>query len=67
MKTDHLVGAVNVNRGDDVFIISRLNKLIRFSADEVPAKTGVVQGVNCIALRGDEVAAITCCAIDQDS
>jgi DNA gyrase subunit A len=65
MKSDHLVGGTTVNEGDDIFIVSRLNKLIRFAADEVPAKTGVVQGVNCIGLRGDEAAAVTSCAIDR--
>ncbi|MBN1260890.1 MAG: hypothetical protein JXB35_09445 [Anaerolineae bacterium] len=42
---------------DDVLVISSLSKLIRFSASDVPAKTGVVQGVNCIALRNDETVA----------
>jgi DNA gyrase subunit A len=59
MKTDHLVGAVAVEDTDDVFIISRLSKLIRFPAAEVPPKEGVVQGVNCMALRADETVALT--------
>ena len=59
MKTDHLVGAVAVEDVDDVFIVSRLSKLIRFPATEVPSKEGVVQGVNCMALRADETVAIT--------
>jgi DNA gyrase subunit A len=65
MKTDNLVGAVSVSQDDDIFVISHLNKIIRFMADEVPAKTGVVQGVNCITLRGDEAAAVTCSSVDQ--
>jgi DNA gyrase subunit A len=59
MKTDHLVAAVAVEPTDDVFAISRLSKIIRFRAGEVPAKEGVVQGVNCMSLRGDEVVAVT--------
>ncbi len=59
MKTDHLVGAVSIANGEDIFAISRLSKIVRFQAIEVPPKEGVVQGVNCMALRSDEVVAIT--------
>jgi DNA gyrase subunit A len=58
MKTDVLVGAVPVAEGSDLFAISRLSKIIRFVAAEVPAKEGVVQGVNCMSLRSDEVTAL---------
>ncbi len=58
MKTDHLIGGFEVNEGDDIFAISRLSKMIRFPALEVPVKSGVVQGVNCMTLRADEVVAI---------
>ena len=51
MKTDHLIGAATVNHTDDIFVISRLSKLIRFQALEIPPKSGVVQGVNCMSLR----------------
>jgi DNA gyrase subunit A len=57
MKADRLVGIGTADSGDDVFIVSRLGKIIRFRADEIPAKEGVVQGVACMALRGDETAA----------
>jgi DNA gyrase subunit A len=57
LKTDHLVGATTVGETDDLFIVSRLGKLIRFQASEVPAKQGVVQGVACMALRADECMA----------
>ncbi len=60
MKTDELVGAVTVTGQDDLFIISQLSKIIRFAAGEVPAKEGVVQGVNCMALRADECMALAC-------
>lgn len=60
MKTDDLVGAVAINENDDIFAVSRLSKIIRFQAGEVPAKEGVVQGVNCMALRADETTALTC-------
>jgi DNA gyrase subunit A len=61
LKTDKLVRAVAVPEPEnyDIFIISRNSKVIRFKAEEVPAKTGTVQGVNCIALRADEVTACT--------
>lgn len=58
LKTDHLVGAVAVTETDDLFAISRLGKVIRFQAAEVPPKEGAVQGVNCMALRADEAAAL---------
>ena len=58
LKADRLVGAARVGDEDDIFIISRLSKLIRFRAAEIPAKEGVVQGVNCMALRGDETTAL---------
>lgn len=58
MKTDVLVGAVTVEENDDLFVISRLSKIIRFRVDEVPAKEDAVQGVNCMTLRADEAVAI---------
>jgi DNA gyrase subunit A len=58
MKTDRLIGAVTVEEDDDIFIISRLSKIIRFRAAEVPPKEDVVQGVNCMALRADETVAL---------
>ncbi|MCX6028771.1 MAG: hypothetical protein NT169_05660 [Chloroflexi bacterium] len=63
MKADRLIGAALVGEGDDIFVISRLSKIIRFSADEVPAKEGVVQGVNCMALRADECTALAVCTM----
>ena len=59
MSTDHLVGAINVDNAEDIFIISKLCKIIRFQAAEVPTKEGVVQGVNCMAFRADEASALT--------
>ncbi|MEJ5310311.1 MAG: DNA gyrase C-terminal beta-propeller domain-containing protein [Anaerolineae bacterium] len=58
LKTDKLVAAAPVGAESDVFIISRNSKIIRFQAAEVPPKEGVVQGVNCMALRGDETVAV---------
>jgi DNA gyrase subunit A len=57
MKTDQMVAVFPVNEGSDIFLISRLSKVIRFPAEEVPEKEGVVQGVRCMALRADEVLA----------
>jgi len=58
MKAEDVVGAVVVEENDDLFVISRLSKMIRFQAAEVPAKEGVVQGVRCMALRADEAVAV---------
>jgi len=58
LKTDRLIGAAAVKETDDLFVISQLSKIIRFRANEVPAKDGVVQGVNCMALRADETTAV---------
>ena len=63
MKTETLVGAYSVKAGDDIFAISALGKIIRFQADEVPAKEGVVQGVNCMSLRNDHCTAFMVCTI----
>jgi len=57
MKTDQLVTALEVADEADVFLLSRLSKVIRFSAGEIPVKEGVVQGVHCMNLRADEVVA----------
>lgn len=59
IKAEEVIGAVAVDRDDDVFILSRLGKIIRFRASEIPAKEGVVQGVNCMALRADDCTALT--------
>ncbi len=58
-KTNQAVGAVTAGETDDLFIISRLGKIIRFTAVEVPPKEGVVQGVVCMSLRSDECIALT--------
>ena len=63
IKTDQLIGAAAIHNSDDIFAISRLSKLIRFQAIEIPSKTGVVQGVNCMSLRSDEVTALTVCTL----
>lgn len=62
MHTDALVTALTVTDADDLFLISHLSKIIRFSTAEVPAKDAPVQGVNCMLLRADAVAAGTRCA-----
>jgi DNA gyrase subunit A len=63
IKADRLVGGVLARGGDDIFGISSLGKIIRFAVDEVPAKEGVVQGVNCMALRNDTCVAVTAAEI----
>jgi DNA gyrase subunit A len=57
-KNNHVVGMISVSPSDDLFIISQLGKIIRFRCDEVPVSDGVVQGVICMTLRGDEVVAV---------
>lgn len=57
-KSYKVAGAATVEVNDDIFIISRLGKVIRFPSDEVPPTEGVVMGVNCMGLRGDEAVAI---------
>lgn len=59
LKTDKMVAAFAVYEDEDLFCVSQEGKVIRFQANEVPPKEGVVQGVNCIGLRGDEAAAAT--------
>jgi DNA gyrase subunit A len=56
IKSSHVISAVSLDQAQDIFVISRLGKIIRFRADEVPASEGVIQGVVCMSLRGDEVA-----------
>ena len=58
INTDYLVGAVSSDEIEDIFIISKLSKIIRFHIDEVPPKDGVVQGVVCMSLRGDQPVAL---------
>jgi len=57
INAGQLVAACAVGEDDDIFIVSRLGKIIRFQAAEIPPKEGVVQGVNCMALRGDKCSA----------
>ena len=59
IKSSSVVGIATVDETDDIFAISRLSKIIRFQAAEVPPKEGVVQGVNCMAVRNDQVTAVT--------
>ncbi len=58
IKSNKVAGVATIEDNDDLFIISRLGKVIRFPASEVPPTEGVVQGVNCMGLRGDEAVAL---------
>jgi DNA gyrase subunit A len=58
IKSENVVGAAAIEENDDIFAITRLGKIIRFPANEVSSTEGVVQGVNCMALRGDDVVAM---------
>ncbi len=66
LKTDELVAAVTVDSAEDVFIVSQSGQLIRFQAEEIPPKEGVVQGVNCMGLRNDKVTGATVSAVLSD-
>lgn len=57
MHSGDLVAALTVGEDDELFLITRLSKIIRFMAAEVPAKDAPVQGVNCMLLRADQVVA----------
>ncbi|MCC6606524.1 MAG: hypothetical protein IT327_25175 [Anaerolineae bacterium] len=64
-KADQLIGAVTVRDNDDIFILAQSGKMIRFQANEVPPKEGVVQGVNCMGLRNDEVTAVAVTTVEN--
>ncbi len=59
MRASTLVAAFSATEKDDVFLLSKTGKIIRFKVDEVPPTEGVIQGVNCMALRSDEISAAT--------
>jgi DNA gyrase subunit A len=61
MKAERLTACFAVDETEDIFIISQLGKIIRFSAEQIPAKEGVVQGVNCMSLRADETVTAAKC------
>lgn len=58
LKTDQMIGVLTVQEADDLFIISETGKIIRFPAEEIPPKEGIVQGVNCMSLRNDAATAV---------
>jgi DNA gyrase subunit A len=55
MKSEAMLTCLAVTSNDDLFAITRLGKIIRFNADEVPETEGTVQGVICMSMRADEV------------
>jgi DNA gyrase subunit A len=61
-KNPHVIGVLSVTPNDELMIISKLGKMIRFKADEVPVTDGVVQGVICMSLRSDEVCSVLPCS-----
>jgi len=58
IKTNHLIDAITIRDRDDLFIIADSGKIIRFKANEIPKKEGVVQGVNCMTVKDGEVTAV---------
>lgn len=59
LKTDQLIAARSVDTTEELFLISKHSKMIRFAANEIPVKSGTVQGVILMALRGDDIQAVT--------
>jgi DNA gyrase subunit A len=57
LRTTQLAASLNMDAPEDILIITHLSKIIRFSAREIPVKESAVQGVRCMALRGDSVVA----------
>ncbi|MFN8470605.1 MAG: DNA gyrase C-terminal beta-propeller domain-containing protein [Anaerolineae bacterium] len=57
MKSEVVAGIVRAPDSADLVVLTRFSKLIRFTAEEVPAKTAPVQGVDIVELRGDIVTA----------
>ncbi len=53
ITSDELVCALSTDERQEVFIITRLSKIIRFRLEQIPVKEGVVQGVVCVSLRAD--------------
>lgn len=58
IKSEAVAGAARVQSGNEALCISGLAKIIRFAVDEVPAKSGNVQGVSVLDTRGDSLAAL---------
>lgn len=58
INTDHLICAMNADEIQDIFIISRLSKIIRFPVSDIPPKDSIVQGVICMSLRADEPVSV---------
>jgi DNA gyrase subunit A len=58
IKSDAVAGAVTIDQQTNIFLLTRLGKIIRFNSEEIPATEGVVQGVNVMSLRGDDIVAV---------
>ncbi len=58
IKSNALAGAARVSPGDEALCISDAAKIIRLAVDEIPAKSGNVQGVSILDTRGDSLAAL---------
>ncbi|MFN8496504.1 MAG: DNA gyrase C-terminal beta-propeller domain-containing protein [Anaerolineae bacterium] len=57
IKSETVAGIVRAPDSADLVVLTRFSKIIRFTAEEVPAKTAPVQGVDIVELRGDIVTA----------
>jgi len=57
MKTDEVAGVVLASDDAELIVLTRFGKVVRFEANEIPAKTAPVQGVDIVEVRGDAVTA----------
>ena len=58
MKSDEVVSIAVAPDEADLICLTGFGKLIRFTAEEIPAKTAPVQGVDVVEVRGDTVTAV---------
>jgi DNA gyrase subunit A len=58
IKNNQVVGATIIDINDEIFLVTKSGKIIRFNGHEIPDTEGVVQGVNCIMMRSDMVTGL---------
>ncbi len=58
MKSEEIVGIALAPDDAELVCLTAFAKVVRFSADEIPAKTAPVQGVDIVDVRGDAVTTV---------
>lgn len=58
MKSDEVIGIAAASDTAELVCLTGFGKIIRFSAEEIPAKTAPVQGVDVMDVRGDGITAV---------